>query len=199
MRSHVARCALVVAVLGGVWACSKDSPPEPRSNLLAVHSSVSALTSGTLTASIGGDAWVTAGGTYTWTATVSGGTPPYRYAWYTRWCNVGPTGTTCDTTYLRQTAETTATLHYRINGYDTKNDIVLQVQDATMSDVSAADSLTVTGPIEPDMPIPKNFDFNCDMGSGPAHYPLITAGPGPDTLYRRNPCSGIREVYGPYP
>jgi hypothetical protein len=129
-------------------------------------------------------------GYYDFTATVSGGSGGYAYKWFSRWCDVrdGP----CAANYIAR-AETGQTLTYRVQTYDWRNFIVVQVKDTVTGDVGA-DTVVVDGPKDVPEPTPGGSGVKCNLGHWPFHYlDSIRRDTSYMTAARRNACTWFRE------
>ncbi len=153
-----------------------------------------------LSVTVTGEEYVFQAGSYQYTATVSGGSGSYRYKWLTKWCNFGYNNQVeCASQYTLQ-PDSSAILTYSILGDDIRNDIVVEVQDASLTGRSGVGKIMVFGPNDWPEPDVGGSPFACDLGSGESKYPLLywsqdASGNSVWTSYRRNPCSGAKEVY----
>lgn len=186
-------------VVAAIVACSGEVTQPDRTTEFEIGGPSRLLGDDTpLSVVIDGPFYVSTAGTYQYTATVSGGSGAYRYRWLSRWCNIGPTGAAaCATNYTLQT-DSSATLSYRVVSTDVRNDLVVEVQDASLTGRSGKEQFSVDGPMEWPERIPANSPFQCNLGMDWDKFPLEYPEAGPPAvrnLYRRNPCSGAKEQY----
>ncbi len=149
-----------------------------------------------LSVSISGPVEMLAAGTATFTASVSGGTGPYTYTWYYRWCETTPTPGTnslgCYQQYLNKgTYWQGSTVSSTLHSYDWKYEIGVLVQQDGSNRTGRATHV-VWGPADVPEPQPISGGWSCNK---PSDYVLTeiaktSTGQTQTRLYTRNFCTG---------
>jgi len=146
-------------------------------------------------------------GDYTFTASVSGGSGNYAYHWFWRGCNVNMEEEWCPSGGYWSSGQSGSSFTTYLGAYDTRLDVVVEVQDISGLDTSSCPSapglhacnppsgkgyLYTPGPLEGYIGVVHGSDWSCEVDG----YPFVRFEYNPNTgeyewvPYRRNTCSG---------
>ncbi len=180
MRRSIALLFAGIAIA----ACSDANTDPVASSGKAQHDETA------LSVSIGGYPHVEGEGTYIYWANVSGGVPPYSYAWFHSYCTNDTYECTDQMPLMNADGDS---VPVEIPYFVGKVHLVVNVWDSQGSPVSGAAQYKVANFGNPNGT--GGSGFQCDLGENafPIWDPWATPPDGFGNHYRRNGCTGARE------